>query len=1231
MDRYTKRLKLGIYGNDDEQILNTNQFDHNMEQIEEFGLETDQKFIDESLAREKDKSDLIKIIQMNKQSFDNHAANKENPHNVTKEQLHIERVDNTNDLEKPISNATALAIDGITTQLNNHESDKTNPHEVTKDQVGLGNADNTSDINKPVSTAQAAAIKTVQDDITAHKGSKTNPHSVSKAQVGLGNVPNVTTNDQTPSYTAATALAALESGEKLSVAFGKLAKVTADLITHLANKSNPHGVTASQAGAYTKAETDTKVKVVNDSLNSHAGDKSNPHAVTKAQVGLGNVPNVITNDQTPSYTVSATLAALVSGEKLNVAFGKLAKAVSDLIAHIANKSNPHGVTASQAGAYTKAEADAKVKIVNDTLTSHSGNKSNPHTVTKAQVGLGNVTNDSQVKRSEMGVANGVATLGSDGTVPESQLPSYVDDVLEFASKSSFPASGESGKIYVSLNDNLTYRWSGTAYVEISKSLALGETASTAYAGDKGKSTTDSLNTHKADTTAHITATERTNWNDANSKKHAHSNKSLLDTYTQTEANLKGAVDSKHTHGNKSVIDGITAALITAWNGAVNAQHSHSNKALLDTYTQTEANLASAVSSKHTHSNKAIIDKITQAMLDTWDTVSGKAAAVHKHVKSDITDFPASLKNPTSLIVKLNGGTTEGTNQFTYDGSSAKNVNVTPAGIGAATSNHVHTSVNDSGNGDPTTFAYSKAGLETTSWFAAWNGKELRAISPANVLKTIGAAATSHSHTKAQISDFAHTHDDRYYTEAEIDTKVKTINDTIASKGGGDMLKSVYDTNDDGTVDKAATVPWSGVTGKPSTFAPSSHTHTKGQISDFPTSLPANGGTANYLNAIAIPANANLNSYTTPGFYYCAANATVATMTNAPSDNAFFMIVGKHAGTFQMFVEYTVSSQKIYIRNYYGSWGSWQRIFTTANKPTLSELGAAATSHTHTKSQISDFPSSLPANGGNAATVGGFTVGVNVPANAKFTDTVYTHPAYTARSSGLYKITVDAKGHVSAVTAVAKADITALGIPGQDTNTVYTHPTTAGNKHIPSGGSSGQILRWSADGTAVWGADNNTTYNVFKAATASAAGGSGLVPAPSAGAQAKYLRADGTWQTPPNTTYGLATASTNGLMPATYVAKVDKLRPENVIKNVTIATTSFVENTDENKDYYPYFADYAISGMTANSWAEVNLSAASDSLGVLERWNTMAGKIRLYTNAVPSAAIVIDNILWKEVG
>ena len=71
----------------------------------------------------------------------------------------------------------------------------------------------------------------------------------------------------------------------------------------------------------------------------------------------------------------------------------------------------------------------------------------------------------------------------DGKVPSSQLPSYVDDVLEYSAKSSFPTTGESGKIYVDIATNKTYRWSGSAYVEISASLAIGTTASTAAAGN----------------------------------------------------------------------------------------------------------------------------------------------------------------------------------------------------------------------------------------------------------------------------------------------------------------------------------------------------------------------------------------------------------------------------------------------------------------------------------------------------------------------------------------------------------------------------------------------------------------------------------------------------------------------------------------------------------------------------------------------------------------------------
>ena len=155
---------------------------------------------------------------------------------------------------------------------------------------------------------------------------------------------------------------------------------------------------------------------------------------------------------------------------------------------------------------------------------------------------------------------------------------------------------------------------------------------------------------------------------------------------------------------------------------------------------------------------------------------------------------------------------------------------------------------------------------------------------------------------------------------------------------------------------------------------------------------------------------------------------------------------------------------------------------------------------------------------------------------------YTHPSYTSRGSGLYKITVDGSGHVSAATAVTKADITALGIPGSDTNTTYSvfrgaTSSAAGSSGLvpaPSTGYTSRYLR--GDGT--WQTPPNTTYSTFKAATASAAGGSGLVPAPAAGENDEYLRGDGTWATPPNTTYTNATSSKAGLMSSTDKAKLD---------------------------------------------------------------------------------------------
>jgi hypothetical protein len=174
----------------------------------------------------------------------------------------------------------------------------------------------------------------------------------------------------------------------------------------------------------------------------------------------------------------------------------------------------------------------------DAVKVHESRTDNPHSVTAEQVGLGNLTNEKQIPLTQKGVAGGVATLGTDGLIPSSQLPSYVDDVLEYTSKTALDkVTGETGKIYVTTDDNKTYRWSGSAYVEISASLALGETSSTAYAGDKGAQLASDLTA--------LTATVATNTAAIAKKVDAETGKGLsTNDYTTTEKNKLAGIEAK---------------------------------------------------------------------------------------------------------------------------------------------------------------------------------------------------------------------------------------------------------------------------------------------------------------------------------------------------------------------------------------------------------------------------------------------------------------------------------------------------------------------------------------------------------------------------------------------------------------------------------------------------------------------------------------------------------------
>jgi hypothetical protein len=106
--------------------------------------------------------------------------------------------------------------------------------------------------------------------------------------------------------------------------------------------------------------------VTREDFEAHAEATNNPHSVTKEQIGLGNVPNVSTNNQTPTFAEASTLATIVSGETASTIFGKIKKAITSLISHI-NASNPHGITCSKIGAATSGHTHSASQITGGVL------------------------------------------------------------------------------------------------------------------------------------------------------------------------------------------------------------------------------------------------------------------------------------------------------------------------------------------------------------------------------------------------------------------------------------------------------------------------------------------------------------------------------------------------------------------------------------------------------------------------------------------------------------------------------------------------------------------------------------------------------------------------------------------------------------------------------------------------------------------------------------------------
>lgn len=228
-----------------------------------------------------------------------------------------------------------------------------------------------------------------------------------------------------------------------------------------------------------------------DNAYLHISKTNNPHNVTKSQLGLENVEN----------KNSATIRSELTKTNVTDALG-YTPPTSDTTYGAAGASlglvKSGGDVSISSGTITVNDDSHNHVISNvDGLQSALDTKGSASDVSNLKTLVGDTPVATQINNA----VSSKADLDTNGKVPSSQLPSYVDDVLEYNGKSNFPSTGETGKIYVDIATNLTYRWSGSAYVEISPTLALGETSSTAYRGDRGKIAYDHSQTAHAPSNA----------------------------------------------------------------------------------------------------------------------------------------------------------------------------------------------------------------------------------------------------------------------------------------------------------------------------------------------------------------------------------------------------------------------------------------------------------------------------------------------------------------------------------------------------------------------------------------------------------------------------------------------------------------------------------------------------------------------------------------------------------
>lgn len=380
------------------------------------------------------------------------------------------------------------------------------------------------------------------------------------------------------------------------------------------------------------------------------------------------------------------------------------------------------------------------------------------------------------------------------------------------------------------------------------------------------------------------------------------------------------------------------------------------------------------------------------------------------------------------------------------------------------------------------------------------------------------------------------------------------------------------------------------------------------IKNKPISLPANGGTASKLsNAIQI------NDYDTFIPSKVATGSITPIKGNADSNspwnntNSGYLIQSNSADSWHIVIFRSGGDGWAYRSYYQNKWGAW-RIWSTFDGAYNSLTGKPSSfppsAHTHIKSQITDFPVSLPANGGNSATVNGHTVDSNVPSGAKFTDTIYTHPN-SGVTAGTYKsVAVNAQGHIT--TGTNPTTLSGYGITDAAPKT-HTHPKSQ-ITDFPLSLKNPNSLTLSLNGASQGAYDGSSSKSInITAASVGAA-------AVSHGTHVSFT-----------TTVPMASGTPSSGTAAT-VSRSDHVHPkqttcDTILKNIIIKADSFsslVATYNNTSILDTHVADVF--------FAKESLETASKAKITVE---TSAGQLKLTAKKIPTADLVIETLFLRN--